>query len=114
MWRNRLRVRYRSVSAAAASSSTTAAAARTVSVSLKPWSTPSICSTASCSVVIFSRRSSSTAPAPSSTSTAAARSGITSMAMLERASRFLMVMPIPPCRMYPDYTTYTAELLNED
>lgn len=50
-----------------------------------------------CTDGMFSRSSSKAAPSPnSSSSTAAVRSGITSMAILDCASRFLMVMPIPP------------------
>ena len=60
----------------------------------------------------FSRSSSTATPTPSSNSTAAASSGITSMAIFDRASRFLMVIPIPPHCNCPDYTTYTAEVLN--
>ena len=48
-----------------------------------------------CTDGMFSRSSSKAAPSPNS-STADVRSGITSMAILDRASRFLMVMPIPP------------------
>ena len=47
-----------------------------------------------CTDGMFSRSSSKAAPSPNS-STAAVRSGITSMAILDCASRFLMVMPIP-------------------
>ena len=49
-----------------------------------------------CTDGMFSRSSSKAAPSPNSSSTAAVRSGITSMAILDRASRFLMVMPISP------------------
>ena len=48
-----------------------------------------------CTDGMFSRSSSKAAPSPNS-STAAVRSGITSMAILDCASRFLMVMPISP------------------
>ena len=49
-----------------------------------------------CTDGMFSRSSSKAAPSPDASSTAAVRSGITSMAILDRASRFLMVMPISP------------------
>ena len=65
-----------------------------------------------CTDGMFSRSSSTAAPTPNSNSTAAASSGITSMAIFDRASRFLMVIPIPSHYNCPDYTTYTAEVLN--
>ena len=45
---------------------------------------------------------------------AATSTGISSMAILDRASLFLMVMPIPPHHSCFDYITNAAEVLNRD